>query len=245
MPRIVCRFSCGVTSFVATYLAILEYGKTDLLITYSDPGNEHPDNKRFLTDCERWFDHPIQVLRSEEYKNAWDLWDRSQFLVSRHGAECTGVMKRAPTYEDTRIDDILVLGMDAGEKNRADRFRVANPEIQIRFPLIENGMSKSDCFEILKATGIEIPAMYRLGYRNNNCIGCVKGGMGYWNKIRKDFPDVYERMATLQRKLGPGSYFWRERDTGERISLDALAPDRGKYESEPSWDCGVVCSADT
>ena len=25
--------------------------------------------------------------------------------------------------------------------------------------------------------GIEIPVMYRLGYNNNNCVGCVKGGI--------------------------------------------------------------------
>jgi len=25
--------------------------------------------------------------------------------------------------------------------------------------------------------------------------------MGYWNKIRKDFPDVFTRMANVERKL--------------------------------------------
>ena len=43
--------------------------------------------------------------------------------------------------------------------------------------------------------GVKLPAMYGLGYEHNNCIGCVKGGMGYWNKIRKDFPDAFEKMA--------------------------------------------------
>ncbi len=58
---------------------------------------------------------------------------------------------------------------------------------------------------MIERAGIELPAMYKLGYRNNNCIGCPKGGMGYWNKIRVDFPEVFERMAALQRELGPGS----------------------------------------
>lgn len=35
--------------------------------------------------------------------------------------------------------------------------------------------------------------MYDLGYANNNCIGCVKGGIGYWNKIRIDFPEESDR----------------------------------------------------
>ena len=44
--------------------------------------------------------------------------------------------------------------------------------------------------------------MYDLGYPNNNCIGCIKGGMGYWNKIRTDFPDVFEHRAKLEKELG-------------------------------------------
>ncbi len=40
--------------------------------------------------------------------------------------------------------------------------------------------------------------MYDLGYPNNNCIGCVKGGMGYWNKIRKDFPEVFQKRAVAR-----------------------------------------------
>jgi hypothetical protein len=83
--------------------------------------------------------------------------------------------------------------------------------------------------------------MYRLGYRNNNCRGCVKGGKGYWNKIRKDFPDYFERMAKMQDLLGPGSYFWPGDEGEDRISLRELPPDAGRYEDEPDFQCGVLC----
>ena len=55
---------------------------------------------------------------------------------------------------------------------------------------------------MLWKAGIEIPAMSKMGYNNNNCIGCVKGGMGYWNKIRKDFPEVFAQMAQIERDVG-------------------------------------------
>lgn len=55
---------------------------------------------------------------------------------------------------------------------------------------------------MLWKAGIKIPAMYKMGYNNNNCIGCVKGGMGYWNKIRKDFPEVFAQMAQIERDVG-------------------------------------------
>ena len=62
-------------------------------------------------------------------------------------------------------------------------------------------LTKEDTHAILNRLGIRRPAMYDLGYQNNNCIGCVKGGMGYWNKIRKDFPEVFERRAKLEREI--------------------------------------------
>lgn len=82
--------------------------------------------------------------------------------------------------------------------------------------------------------------MYKLGFQNNNCIGCPKGGRGYWNMIRKHFPDTFERMAKLQRELGNGSGFWPAKD-GSRITLDKLDPSIGVQYDEPSIECSVIC----
>ncbi len=75
--------------------------------------------------------------------------------------------------------------------------------------------------------------MYDLGYQNNNCVGCVKGGMGYWNKIRLDFPRVFQERAELERKLG-GSYI---KDT----YLDELNPEAGRHAGPIVGDCGILC----
>lgn len=170
LPRIVCRFSCGAASAVATKLAIAKYGRDRVVITYSDPGSEHPDNKRFLADCERWFGLPITVLKSTEYKDTWDVWEKERFIVSRNGAPCTGLLKREPTYAFTRPDDVLVFGYTSEEKNRAESFRRQNFEITLETPLIDQGLGKADCLAMLKRAGIELPVMYRLGYNNNNCF---------------------------------------------------------------------------
>lgn len=239
MTRIVCRFSCGAASAVATKLTLSRHAHVE--ITYSDPGAEHPDNARFLKDCEAWFGQPVTVLRSGQYRDTWDVWERERFITSARGAPCTGLLKRAPTYEFQQPGDVLVFGYTVEEKTRAQTFRSQNPEQELWTPLIDAGLTKGDCLAMIQRAGIELPMMYRLGYRNNNCIGCPKGGMGYWNKIRVDFPDVFERMASLQRRLGPGSGFWRERDTGERITLDGLTPTRGNHVAEPSIECSLLC----
>ena len=75
--------------------------------------------------------------------------------------------------------------------------------------------------------------MYDLGYRNNNCIGCVKGGMGYWNKIRIDFPEVFKQRAEEERKVGHTCI--------KGIYLDELPPDAGRIEDEVMEDCSIMC----
>src|SRR5574340_317348 len=54
-PRIVSRFSCGAASAVATKLALAEFRATrDVQIINAFIAQEHPDNRRFLDDCEGW-----------------------------------------------------------------------------------------------------------------------------------------------------------------------------------------------
>ena len=61
--RIVCWFSCGAASAVATKLAIAENaGKLPVVIAYTEVLEEHPDNKRFLAECEKWFGQNIVIL---------------------------------------------------------------------------------------------------------------------------------------------------------------------------------------
>lgn len=240
--RIVCRFSCGAASAVATKLALAHYPRDQVVISYSDTNSEHPDNTRFMADCVRWFNHPITVHKSEKYKDIWDVWEKRRFMKGKDGAPCTGEMKRAPSYAFSRPNDVLVMGYTKGEEERVARIRATNFETKIIAPLIDAGLDKAGCLAILERAGIALPAMYLLGFNNNNCIGCPKGGRGYWNMIRKHFPDTFNRVAKLQRELGPNHGFWPEPD-GSRLMLDQLDPNRGVQQDDPVIECGVVCEA--
>ena len=64
MSRIVCQFSCGAASAVATKLAIAQYSAThDVQIINAFLLEEHEDNRRFAVDCEAWFGRPITGRR--------------------------------------------------------------------------------------------------------------------------------------------------------------------------------------
>ena len=226
MARTLAWFSAGAASAVAAHLT------PEAVVAYIDPGSEHPDNGRFLADCERWLERPIVRLRSERYRDTWQVWSERRFLNSPRGALCTTELKKRVRQEFERPDDVQVFGYTADEQRRAARFRDQNPEIVASFPLIDHGLDKAACLEIILRAGIELPAMYRLGYRNNNCIGCVKGGAGYWNKIRRDFPETFNRMAALERELGATVL-------GDEY-LDQLDPERGRHDPVTPA-CSLFC----
>jgi 3'-phosphoadenosine 5'-phosphosulfate sulfotransferase (PAPS reductase)/FAD synthetase len=176
--RTVCWFSCGAASAVATKIAISE--SKDVVIVYTEVAEEHPDNKRFLKDCEKWFGQEIQILKNEKYQGSiFSVFEKQRYIVGIAGAPCTKFLKKEVREKFEQPTDRQVFGYTADEQSRLDRFIDANNHVNIWCPLIEKSLSKEDCLAMLKNANIELPAMYRLGYHNNNCIGCVKGGAGY------------------------------------------------------------------
>lgn len=244
VKRIVCWFSCGATSAVATKLILQSKPMFPVVIAYCDTGSEHPDNHRFIKECEEWYDQEIIILKSDNYDDVWDVFDKTKYLAGVKGARCTTEMKKKVRQDFEDLDgDLQVFGFDASEKNRIDKFKQNNPEVMVKFPLYELNYKKQDCLDLIMSAGIELPEMYKLGYKNNNCIGCVKGQMGYWNKIREDFPEVFDRMAKTERKIGAALCKTYAGDgKRKRVFLDELEPGMGRYESELEvMKCGLVC----
>lgn len=243
MNRVVCQFSCGATSAVACKLALAHYGGLghEVVIINAFLKEEHEDNRRFAAECEAWFGQPMTVLRDEKYgASAYEVFRRERYMNGPKGAPCTRALKRRVLDAFKRPDDIVVIGYDAGEQDRLDDFRESFPDINIVCPLIDRGLSKADCLAMMDRAGIRPSIMYELGFENANCIGCVKGGEGYWNQVRRVFPIVFHRMADLQEDIGEGAYFFRNRDTGVRFGLKQLDPEAGRLgETMPS--CSFFC----
>jgi 3'-phosphoadenosine 5'-phosphosulfate sulfotransferase (PAPS reductase)/FAD synthetase len=247
MSRTVVWFSCGAASAVAAKLAV-EQADGEVVVAYCDTSRrEHPDNMRFLRDVERWIETPILILGNDTYGRDPDVvFRRTRYLTGPRGARCTAELKRSVRHAFQRPTDTVVLGFTAEEYERRHlRLAAAEPLVKFWPILYERGLSKADCLAAVAAAGIEIPVMYRLGYKNNNCIGCVKGQAGYWNKIRRDFPSRFAEMAAIERELGRTicKREWIEHGVRkrERLYLDELPPDLGSYKEEPDISCGILC----
>lgn len=238
MNRVVCWFSCGAASAVATKLAISQYAGREIVVARCIVKEEHPDNDRFAADCEKWFGVPILNLMNEKYQGSViNVINARGYVSGIAGAPCTLLLKKRVREDFQRPTDTHVFGYCAEEQDRWDSFLDAN-NLQAVSPLIERGLEHSDCLAMVENAGIELPVMYRLGYKHNNCIGCVKaGGQGYWNKIREDFPPQFHRMAFLSRSLGARLL----NVNNVHKFLDEIEPGAGDYQKEPEIQCGIFC----
>lgn len=237
--------SMGITSSVAGYIAKQKY--SDVRFYYMDIQSAHPDNERFIKDLENWYGQEIIRISSPKYSDQFDVIEKTRYINGPTGARCTKELKKEVRFalEENLKPDLFDLDKpqyihqvhgfewDLSEITRALDYQMDFPYTNPVFPLIEEKLTKENCAQILLDAGIELPAMYRLGYNNNNCIGCVKGGKGYWNKIRIDFPETFERMAKLERLVG--------RSCINGTFLDELDPNDGRTPKPIVPNCSVVC----
>lgn len=235
---IIAWWSAGVTSAVATKLAIDEYGIDRVVPIYFAIDSAHPDNNRFKSECESWYGREILTERSHKHRDQFEVIIEDKYVNGPTGARCTLVLKKRVRQRlERELDyDGQVFGFEYTKKeiNRAIRFKEQYPDSKPLFPLIHNKMNKPESLHYLeKHAGIDRPAMYKLGYSNNNCIGCVKGGMGYWNKIRVDFPNHFKKMADAERKVGNSCI--------RNTYLDELDPKAGHNVKMIMPDCGNFC----
>jgi hypothetical protein len=128
-------------------------------------------------------------------------------LNTATGAICSYMLKRRvrEKWEKTNEYEHQVFGFefDKKELNRAKSLEMNHAHTKPLFPLIESKMDKDDCLAYVKKAGIALPAAYLMGFKNNNCLktGCVQGGIGYWKKIQKEMPDIFDAMAKVEHEL--------------------------------------------
>ena len=240
--KAVVWYSCGGSSAIAGKLAIKKYGD-DVDIVYCDTGGEHESNMVFLKDCEKWYNRKIIILKNKKYKDHFDVIRKKRLLNNRYGfSYCSHKLKMELKKDAGYCESINIFGYTYEETERAKKLQEHNVDMILEFPLIDNKIKKEDCLGMLWQKGIELPLMYKLGYNHNNCIGCVKGGAGYWNKIKIDFPEHFKKMSQIEKELGVSVLKHRTLDKkGEKLFLEDLKPNMGHYHQEPSITCGIDC----
>lgn len=239
-------FSCGAASAVALQQTIRRYGNLcDIRVLNNPIAEEDQDNRRFLRDVERWLGVSVISVRNRKFPNASavEVWDDQKYMSGKSGAPCTRALKRRARqqWEELNPAQWMVLGFTADEEKRSENF-IRSERGNVLPVLIEAGITKDRCYEILTDAGLALPRMYAWGYPNANCPGCVKASSPtYWNHVRKMHPEVFASRAEQSRRLGVRLVEVK----GTRIFLDELSPDaKGRpLKSMKMPECGLFCES--
>lgn len=225
-------FSAGVSSAIVAYLCRNELDA----IIYQHIDDQHPDTIRFLRDVEELIGRKIVVQQSPLKTVEAACKYGNCIRIPKRPPKCSEWLKQKERqrweYEHNG-QHVYFWGLDVNEQERSERFERGMPQSDHRFPLIERQLTKADVHAMAVRLGLKRPAMYEMGYHNNNCIGCVAGGMGYWNKIRVDFPETFAARAQLEREIGHSCI--------NGVFLDELDPNAGRHDPPIDIECGVYC----
>lgn len=221
--KIICWWSGGATSAVSCKIAIDLFGKENCQVVMIDTKNEDDDTYRFKDECSKWYGLPICRIGAfinenneddyefvnigNDYKDIQDVWTKHKSLNVSSGAICSYKLKRLvrEKWQKSKVYDHQVFGFEFDKKefNRGKSLSMNHPKAKGIYPLLMFGYDKQKCIEIIQEAGIKTPKTYDYGFRNNNCFktGCVQGGIGYWQKMKSDFPDKFEAMAKIEHDL--------------------------------------------
>lgn len=207
--RTVVWWSTGAASAVTARMALRD--EPEAIIARCETNNEDPDNYRFEADVMRFLNASVTLLRSFKYSSCWEVWQGERFMSGPNGAPCTREMKVKPRLAFQRPDDIHVFGYtaDATDSDRFDALKDNFPDLTVRAPLIEKGITKAATLAMVEAWGIALPRSYAMGFPNANCLrtGCVKAtSPNYWSLYRclcqgdRRSPHPHQRGADVHRR---------------------------------------------
>lgn len=223
-PRTIMWWSTGAASAIAARLLLRE--EPEAIIARCETNNEDEDNYRFEADVTRWLNRSVTILKSDKYDSVPEVWDKRRYIAGIDGAPCTVEMKVIPRLEFQRPSDIHAFGYtaDALDVARFERLRETYPELTVRAPLIEHGITKAASMAMVERAGIALPRSYAMGFPNANCLqtGCGKATSAeYWALLRHHFPDRFAKTAARARALGVRLC----RINGERRFIDEIPAD--------------------
>jgi len=198
----IVAFSGGIASSIVAKEVLKQHPDATLL--YHDTATEPEDNDRFRQDVSNYLDTVITGF--SDGRDIWQIFDDEGYLGNGRNTMCSRILKQemSKAYIKKHSPAVLYVGFTADEWQRAQRFiaRYAGFDVEVRFPLMEQRISKAECFHRVKTCwGIRLPEMYAWA-AHANCIPCVKGSQYYWGLLHKHERQAWERMAQAEDDFG-------------------------------------------
>ena len=176
----------GVNS-TALGLWLLDHG-IECEWVYADHGTDWPETRQYVAML-REKGYPITVL---ETGNLYDYFLGYRSFPSRWQRSCTRRFKVAPLNRYITPPCTVYIGISADESHRAQRITEGCRQGEEKlFPLIEQGIDRRGCIEIIKAHGLPVPI-------KSGCYICPFQRVGQWRELLTVHPDLYCKAKRLE-----------------------------------------------
>ena len=180
-------FGAGVNS-VAMYL-FLRDENVEFEAVFIDHGTDWPETYEYVDMFKAKYPLTIVNPNVETYTTLSDFCIDKKVIPFRQFRWCTDKFKIRPMTAYVQKPCFLFIGFDVGESKRA-KIVCANG-IEHRFPLIEAGLARQDCIDIIKQHNLPVP-------QKSGCFICPFQKKSDWKKLRKSHPDLFCKAKQIE-----------------------------------------------
>ena len=188
-------FGGGVNS--VALMLLLEDEGVDFEAVFANHHCDYPDTYEYI-DMLIAKGHKITIL------DTGDLYEQCvkyRKIPSRWMRWCTQDHKVKPLHKYFDKPSTIYLGIAAEESHRAKDSR--NPDIINEFPLIDYGIDRDGCIEIITKHGLPIP-------KKSGCYFCPFQRKAQWKDLYYNYPDLYCKAKHIENlaceRTGKGIY---------------------------------------
>ncbi len=209
--RVIC-FSGGKDSTAMTLLMVEKKIPFDEIVFF-DTGWEFPQMNDHIKKVEDYIELEITILKPE---HSFDYWMFSRPIkkmagenkgeIHRIGNGWPSPMRRWCTREKIRAidkylkDSIRFIGIAADESNRTFSSNLINAKYKTVFPLIDQGMTESDCLDYCYDRGFRWGGLYDV-FKRVSCYNCPLQRLSELKKLRKHYPCLWQQMLNTDKRV--------------------------------------------
>lgn len=212
-------FGGGVNS--VAMLLMLHEQKQDFEAVFVNHGTDWPETYEYLEMLQKWLENKglpkITVIKpfGRGIDNLYDYCWQHKISPLRQFRWCTDEFKVRALHKYCEAPAFMLLGIDAGEAHRAKI--VTNKGFENRYPLIEAGINRDGCKEIIEKAGLPIPM-------KSGCFICPFQKIPQWKQLRRVHPDLFCKADQLEKRCTE-----RKQQEGKKILY--LASDNAPLSS--------------
>ena len=183
----------GVNS-TALLCLLLDQG-IDVHVFWVDTGAEHPETIAYR---DRLIALGVEIETLRAKRGGMDLYERCyahRVIPSVHRRWCTVEYKLRPSNRFVRKPCFVYVGIGAEESGRVARTvgRRGAPGVHRQYPLIEMGIDREACEEIIRTHGL--PAAGK-----SACWLCPFQGARSLLRLSREYPEYWDRLCELEER---------------------------------------------